>query len=379
MATLYQLCVVFCAAQLLFHYGFCSPNVGPPPPSSASGPPTAKRYTINLDLPPEQRWVQVAKDHEQALTLLLQSIKSALPEEVSQLVATFGDEIAKYMPYPYGPEIVGLANSLQNTSISDAVLGNVLYELTAYGHEQRKDHTKMCTSIVAQSINGTIYHGRNLDYSFPDLLRELTIIVEFVRGGRTLYTGTTFAGMVGLLTGQKPHAYTISVDERDQGFWWMNVLEAFIAGTHGISTLHVRDALADKDMDFGAVVDFLAEKPFIAPCYVIVGGTSPNEGVVITRDRSEAQDVWRMDANNGDWFLVETNYDHWKPPPDDDDRRDPAIKAMVEMSRGGLNATSLFRVMSTPPVLNSGTTYTVVMSAALPEVYGTWIRSDALE
>ena len=342
-----------------------------------AAPPTAKRYTIDLDLPPEQRWTQVAKDHEASLTTLIQSIKSALPEDVTQLVATLGEDIDKYLPDPYGPEVLGMANALQNLSISDVVLGNVLYELTAYGDELRKDRTKMCTSIVAQSVNGTIFHGRNLDYSYPDLLRELTIVVDFVQNGQTLFTGTTFAGMVGLFTGQKPHTYTISVDERDQGFWWMNVLEALIAGTHGISTLHVRDALADKDMDFNAVVDFLAEKPFIAPCYVIVGGMKSNEGAVITRDRVSARDVWRLDIDSGKWFLVETNYDHWKPPPDDDDRRDPAIKAMKEMSRAGLNATSLFKVMSTPPVLNSGTTFTVVMSAASPEIYNSWVRNDA--
>ena len=343
--------------------------------------PLAKRYTINLDLPPEQRWVQIAKDHEANLAKLLQAVRSALPSEVVALVKTFGEDIDKYLPYPYGPEIVGIANNMKDFTVSDVVLGNILYEVTAYGRKEDmsgvKNGVKMCTSIVAQSSNGTIYHGRNLDYSFPDLLRDLTITVDFKQNGKTVYTGTTFAGLVGLMTGQKPHAYTISLDERDEGFWWMNALEALMAGTHGISSFHLRDAIADKEMDFEKVVEYLAEKRFIAPCYIIIGGVRPGEGVVITRDRTAAQDVWQLDPDNGRWFLVETNYDHWLAPPTNDDRRDPAIKSMNETTNTGLNAMSLFNVMSTPPVLNSGTAYTVVMSAALPEMYNSWVRSDA--
>ena len=40
-----------------------------------------------------------------------------------------------------------------------------------------------------------------------------------------------------------------------------------------------------------------------------------------------AVDVWRLDPPHGEnppWWLVETNYDHWKAVPKADDRRDPA-------------------------------------------------------
>lgn len=35
-----------------------------------------------------------------------------------------------------------------------------------------------CTSIVAQDKAGKIYHGRNLDWNFPDNLRNTTIQVS---------------------------------------------------------------------------------------------------------------------------------------------------------------------------------------------------------
>ena len=235
----------------------------------------------------------------------------------------------------------------------------------------------MCTSIVAETLNGSIYHGRNLDYSFSDVLRKLTVVVDFQQGGQIMYTGTTFVGLVGLLTGQKPHSYTISVDQRNSGTWWMNAFEAIVAGTHGIMILVIRDALSNKEMDFASVVDSLTKQQLVAPSYIIVGGTKPGEGVVITRDRAATRNVWLLDPDNRrGWYLVETNYDHWQPPPKEDDRRDAAIKAMDVTTRAGLNASSLFKVLSTPPVLNNETVYTAVMSAAIPELYGSWVRSD---
>ena len=59
-----------------------------------------------------------------------------------------------------------------------------------------------CTSIVAEALDGTILHGRNLDFSATNILQDLTIIVDFQRRAKTVYTGTTLAGYVGLLTGQ---------------------------------------------------------------------------------------------------------------------------------------------------------------------------------
>lgn len=347
-------------------------------PLPSDSPAPAKRYIVNLDLPPQQRWTEVAKDHSDNFFQLLQEIKKMVPPEAVSLASVIGNDVGRYIPYPYGLEMVGVAEAVNVSGISvgDVVLGNVLYEVTAYSRALgASDGAKMCTSIVAETLNGTIYHGRNLDYSLQSL-HGMTVIVDFQKGGKTVYTGTTFAGMVGLMTAQKPHGYTITLDERDQGDWWMNALESLIAGTHGIAALHIRDAVASAEMDFESAVIYLADKPLIAPSYLIIGGTKPREGVVITRDRIAALDLWRLDAEHGRWYLVETNYDHWVPPPSDDNRRDPAIKAMDETTRAGLNPTSLFKVMSTPPVLNSGTIYTVIMSAGKPDIYNSWERHE---
>ncbi len=338
--------------------------------TSSSAQP-ANRYTIDLDLPPQDRWAQVTRDYRSEIPLLLETIKQIVPPLAVDLADIIGDGLEKYIQYPYNLEMVGIKEGLKGIGLGEVVLGNIVYEVTAYSH----GNSKACTSIVAEAENGTIYHGRNLDYHlFTDILRNMTIIVDFQKNGTTVYTGTTYAGYIGLLTGQKPHGFTISLDERDQGDWWMNALEALVAGTHGIASFTIRDTLADPTMDFEQAVYSLSLKPFIAPCYVIVGGIGTRQGAVITRNRASAVDVWKIDAFNGRWYLVETNYDHWDLPPKGDDRRDPAIKAMNETGRVNVDGPALFTILSTPPILNKGTSYTTIMSASIPGLYDTWIR-----
>lgn len=344
--------------------------------SAAVAPPStwvAPRFTIDLDQPPEQRWTEVMIKYVDSFKATLAVVKSSLSSKVLDLLALVGSKMDDSFPYPYNRELVGVANAT-GASIADVVLLNVLYEITAYDQGEG-DGYKACTSIVAESGNETIIHGRNLDYSMGTLLPNLTITVDFQKGGKTIYTGTTFAGYIGMLTGQKPHAFTVSMNERDKGKIWMNGLEALINGMSAVTSIRIRDALASEDFSYEKALAFLSDKPLIAPCYIIVGGTKPSEGAVITRDRSGAASTMKIDTQSGNWFVLETNYDHWTTPPPEDDRRDPGIKYMNEMGKENATEAGLFHVLSTEPVLNMQTTYTVVMSAAHPEHYNSWIRN----
>ncbi len=138
--------------------------------------------------------------------------------------------------------------------------------------------------------------------------------------------------------------------------------------------MSIRDVLAQDDLTFESAVETLSTTPLIASCYLIVGGMTSGEGVVITRSRSESVSPERINTLNKVWYVLQTNYDHWTTPPPSDDRRDPGIEAMESMTRANLDPIGLYNVLSTPPVLNNITTYTVIMSAANPLMYTTWIR-----
>ncbi|XP_070568770.1 N-acylethanolamine-hydrolyzing acid amidase-like [Ptychodera flava] len=329
----------------------------------------APRYKLNLDLPPAKRWDSILKHwNASELKADLNSVMSSLvPEALIPVVELVGENVEKYIPSPYGEEMVGVAQCL-DMNVGDVVMLNLLYDMSAF-----------CTSIVAQDTHGQIWHGRNLDYRFTDILRKLTFVYDAQQNGKTVFTATTFAGYIGVLTGMRPKSFSISADERDQGKIWQNLLEminALLTGEAYFVSFLVRETLTKTD-NFEDAVKMLSTPQIIAPVYFIIGGVSPGEGAVVTRDRLQARDVWRLDVKNGRWFLVETNYDHWVPPPKDDDRRDPANKAMNSIGQAAINATMMYdKVLSVKPVLQSDSVYTTLMSAADPDIYKTVIRSN---
>ena len=339
----------------------------------------ARRFAIDLDLPPKQRWLEVVNAYRTDLEFILKQVKTLVPKSVLGIVSMVGSRMETIVPYPYNYEILGIAENLDGVSVGDVLLANLIYEFTAFNHGKKgtggkKEGELACTSIVAEAINGSIFHGRNLDYSLVKFLENMTVTVDFQRKGKTVYTGTTYAGFVGILTGQKPYRYTISLDQRDVGQIWMNALESLLNGLNAVVSFHIRDGLDRDDLNFDQAVAFMADKPLIAPCYLVMGGVKSGEGVLITRGRKAAVDLWKVNTSDGRWYVLETNYDHWKAPPPHDDRRDAAIMAMEEMTRENVGVKGLYNVLSTPPVLNDHTTYTVLMSAAQPNLYSTWIR-----
>ncbi|EHA97590.1 N-acylethanolamine-hydrolyzing acid amidase [Heterocephalus glaber] len=407
--------------------------------------PGPARVNVSLDAAPEVRWLPVLRLFDPGLVraAMARIVGDRVPRWVLGVIGKLVAEMESFLPQPFTEEIRGMSDFL-NLSLAEGFLVNLAYESSAF-----------CTSIVAQDTRGHIYHGRNLDYPFGDLLRKLTVDVQFLKNGQIAFTGTTFIGYVGLWTGQSPNKFTVSGDERvkdsqvvqvvldglknilimagdeastiaeiieecgglekievlqqhenediyklafeiidqyfsgedidedpslipeatqgDKGWWWENVIAALFQGHSPVSWL-IRTTLSESE-DFEASVYKLAKTPLIADVYYIVGGTSPGEGVVITRNRGGPADIWPLDPLNGAWFRVETNYDHWKPVPKTDDRRTPAIKALNATGQANLSLEALFQVLSVVPVYNNFTVYTTVMSAATPDKYMTRIRS----
>ncbi|KAL9983019.1 hypothetical protein ACROYT_G005140 [Oculina patagonica] len=324
----------------------------------------APTYTIDLDLAPEERWVNITKKYAEYSAQIMAAIHTRIPAFVFPLVEKLAVSMDEHFPEPFPAEMKGVSKGL-NLSLADTILLNIFYDLSAF-----------CTSIVAQDKDGNVFHGRNLDYSFSETLRNLTFISNFQSKGKVIYTGVTFAGQVGLLTAQRPKSVTITLDERDQGFLWENIFEAIFNKNAVPITFLIRDVVSTDGMDFTHAVKKLSHVSLIADGYLIVGGVKVGEGAVVTRNRESTADVWKLspDAAMSPWFLVETNYDHWTTPPPSDDRRHPAEKALTKLTQGKLTPQSLFKVMSIHPVLNNKTVYTTIMQAKDPDLFNTWIQ-----
>jgi len=60
--------------------------------------------------------------------------------------------LTKTLPAPYRRELQGISKALK-MEVGEVALYNLFYEFFS-----------VCTSVVVQGEDGTIYHGRNLDF-----------------------------------------------------------------------------------------------------------------------------------------------------------------------------------------------------------------------
>ncbi|CAF0877283.1 unnamed protein product [Brachionus calyciflorus] len=316
-----------------------------------------KTYKIDLDQPADQRFIQTSIDFANEIKALVDAQKKLLkiPDEVITLIEFIASQIDKLFPYPFNQELRGISKAT-GIKLGDVVFANLIYDITAF-----------CTGIVATQENGQIIHGRNLDYDFPNYLKNLTYIAEFYQNGSLVFTSAHIAGFVGILTGHKYNKFTFSINERDQGQWWINLLFAIIDKKASPLSFITRKVM-ENATSFEQAVDILSTSDLIAPCYFIVGGVHPGQGAVITRNQYKLVDLWKLNPESTGiekWYLLETNYDHWLPPPASDDRQTPGMMAMNTTTQANINLDTLMDVMTLDPVCNKETVYSVAMSAAV--------------
>jgi len=313
------------------------------------GDRVAPRYTINLDLAPEKRWAHIIPDFKDDLAKILAWIdKTIAPlKKYSERLQN-----ATKMPQEYIDEIRGAAAS-GGFKYEDVYQAQFLYEL-----QHGNTVPKMCTSIVAEKSNGTIMHVRNQDLSYPGL-DNVTVDIEFQRGGKTVYYGTTFVGYVGVPTGMTATGYSVAAHTRFALHTQDDCIKAAEKGGQIIGQ-QIRQAL-DKHSDFESGTNYLATKEFIIDCYLISAGAKHNEGKVITRNMDDAQDVWQLTDKR--WFEVETNWDHWKIPFDG--RRKFANEQMNKTTAENVDMDYMYKIVSTSPDFAGDTVYTTKMVPSL--------------
>jgi len=342
-----------------------------------AAPPTpAKKFVVNLDLPPQQRWTEIVTTYKGQYGPLIEWINKVIPPAFQKLLDPIFEELDKYIPAPFGDEIRGVGKVLETVGIDlgKVVLLNLIYDLTAPGFHIRPETGGVlaCTSIVAQTASGQMLHARNLDYSIGGL-KNITIQVDFQRNGTTIFSGTHFAGYVGILSGMRPGGWSVTVNERDrdgEGSVIDNILHLFKGG-HSLG-FTLRNML-ETNKTFNEALQSATTVHLLAPVYLTMAGVRAGEGAVVTRDREQPDDVWRLQTPER-WNLVETNYDHWKPSGDT--RLATAEKGMATMSPANVTLDGMYGVISTPPVLNRGTAYSTKMIPATG-FYETWIRWDS--
>ncbi|XP_062855851.1 N-acylsphingosine amidohydrolase (acid ceramidase) 1a [Trichomycterus rosablanca] len=327
-------------------------------------------YTLNLDLPPTERWTHVIKEKKAELAKMIQAIRdlanSFFHGKLIHLVDKELPLIVDTLPYPFNEEIKGIA-AASGVPLGEIVLFNIFYEVFT-----------VCTSVVAEDVNGKLYHARNLDFglfmgwdrknqtwTITEKLKPLVVNIDFKRNNRTVFRSTSFAGYVGMLTGIRPREFTLTMNERfnvDGGY--IGILEWILGKRDGMWMSFLTRRVLENATSYEDAKHQLIKTKLLAPAYFILGGNQTNQGCVITRGRINTLDVWEINLKLGRWYVLETNYDHWEEPFILDDRRTPAMKCMNKTTQENINFQTLYDVLSTKPVLNKLTAYTSLMEVS---------------
>ncbi|EGT55052.1 hypothetical protein CAEBREN_05107 [Caenorhabditis brenneri] len=337
--------------------------------TTASSTRTPPKYQIDLNEDPFQRWDQVIQDHLDYLPGVVAESKKYIPKPLQPFVWWVASKVERYFPTETRLELEGIA-AKSGLPLGEIVGLNILYDIAAF--DRRHVFGLGCTSIVAQNSAGQIFHGRNLDYDMTGLLKNITVYVDFMRNGSVLYSGVTFALYTGVLTGQRPGAYSVSLNARYSGAYIDNILMEFYTKFNLPVSFFIRDVL-EKQESYEDAVSLLSKTHLFSPSYIIVAGTKKNEGALISRNRWSAANVYPLDMDANHWFLVETNYDNWQKQGDD--RRITAIRKLKQLGKANFNEKSMVEVLSTAPVQNNLTVFSSVIVPARPEVFDgfTWI------
>ncbi|XP_047433183.1 acid ceramidase [Mugil cephalus] len=337
--------------------------------------PTLKKavgwYTIDLDLPPAKRWTALITDKKAELTNMIQAIRDLANAFVPsgnliELVDITLPLMADTLPSPFNEEIKGIATA-SGIPLGEVVLFNIFYEVFT-----------VCTSVVAEDDKGNLVHGRNLDFGLflgwdvknkswtvSEKLKPLVVNLDFKRKNQTVFKSTNFAGYVGMLTGIKPNLFTLTMNERfSLNGGYIGILEWILGKRDGMWMSFLTRSVLENAMSYEEAKSRLSQTKLLAPAYFILGGNQTGQGCIITRSRELSIDVLEIDLKLGRWYVLETNYDHWKEPLFLDDRRTPAMKCMNQTAQKNISLKTLYDVLSTKPVLNKLTTYTTLMQVS---------------
>mmetsp|Transcript_66727 Transcript_66727/g.195105 ORF Transcript_66727/g.195105 Transcript_66727/m.195105 type:complete len:403 (-) Transcript_66727:65-1273(-) len=363
------------AAALLLHGG---PAAGL---RWSGGGPRPEPWTIDLDLPPEERWREIVLAHRGELARLLPNID----ERRQSNTAVDGVDRTQFLQFhniddEYLAELVGVVKWANHSEVTleRLIFWNLQYEMV---------DAHLCTGILAANENGMVYHGRNFDWDMSWngedrrlSLEDITIDVTYTRHGVPLFNSVSFVAMNGVHTGVA-YGHNASWSFEQNTRFTNNVtknLEAAKAGGRPYS--FVMRSLMERSLDFKSAVREVERSKVSAAMYFIMAGSQPWQGAVVALDAASHEkslnNVQVLSPSINRWFLVQTNDDMWTEASDD--RRPEGVAFLAKMGQGGVNLDNLLVAMRTYPLFNPNTLLTTMIVPA-KHYHRTWMGTQTVE
>lgn len=218
---------------------------------------------INLDAPPIERW-RCAENYKKEV----QDLVACYWQEIED----YADMIKKYLGWykllfisnHYQKEIRGLAQYC-DIEEDQLFIVNLYYDLIKFAFA--------CTAFAVEQDN-MIWHARNLDWWTDDgLLEKHTKIFDWKKGGKTVFQSVGWLGFIGVLSGMKPQAFSITLNA---------IISEEAPNVAKPVSFLLREVL-EKTTDYQAAKKKLEKTKIVCDCLLLLTGVKPSEIAVIER------------------------------------------------------------------------------------------------
>ena len=174
------------------------------------------------------------------------------------IIATIAEGQRKFVPARFFEELQGVADG-SGVELRDIVVANFIPELF---------HCSGFALSGKATKDGTLYHGRILDYGCDWRLQEHAVVAVAEPEGKNAFVNVTYAGFIGSVTGM--NAKHVSIGEMGGGGrgHWAGVPMALL----------VRMALEEAD-DLDAAVAVFRDNPRTCEYYYVIADGNSGEAV----------------------------------------------------------------------------------------------------
>jgi hypothetical protein len=295
-------------------------------------------FEIDLDRAPAERFTEVVQHFSEPLAEFIQHLHadSSVIKVLAGLVAakrgkendelqgemegiaklakvTVAEIHAIQMLYELNTLMVPIVNFTHGSSLED--IADVMDRVKPHELQANKDGSFPirfgCTGIIAtDKDDGTVYHGRNLDFSFAKYLQAMAYTGVFTKNGTEVFRAQTIAGYASILTGMRkgPNGFTIEINTRFTDHWGGNgdMLRNVFKEKREISGWTKRKILETKD-NYEDAVEAFSTTPYAASEYNIIAGVK--KGVILARNPDGVAFKLPLDESKKDYIIM-TNFDY---------------------------------------------------------------------
>jgi len=315
------------------------------------------RFTVNLNETAEIRWNEIIATYffrlKKVLSLIDEIISNTFTRTILRLLVTYYANNVFYI------EELRAISKRANIPVDKLIIMQLCYEMFA-----------ACTSIIINEDTETV-HYRTMDWEMRDLA-DLTIMIDFVKDDEKLFTATSWAGYVGVMTGVKQNVCSIALNYRRTNDRIIENFRQSVSGAWPIGFL-IRHLL-ETETSYDRIESCLKNSRVISPCYVTISGPKLGQGSIISRTRSGTDKYKKLSMINHD-YLVQTNIDY-------DRSTDPTVPNIVhsieriqkvneimKKYKGINNSKDLIQIFNEWPIINETTIYITTMRASTGSIH----------